>query len=52
VLAALGELLIGIHRDGHVDWSRVSSADDRGMFAGEVDVTDEVAVSVRPAELL
>ena len=54
MLADLGEWLIGIHRDGHVDWSSLSSADGRGMFGGEVDVADEFAVissSGRPVEL-
>ena len=54
MLADLCEWLIGIHRDGHVGWSRVSSAGGSGMFGGEVDVAGEVAVissSGRPVEL-
>jgi len=50
----LCELLIGIHRDGHVDRSSLSSDDDTGMLGDDVEVVGELAISffTRRAESL
>ena len=42
VSAAVSEPLTGIHRDGHVDPSSLSSDDDKGMLVSEVGVAAEV----------